>query len=143
MYLIFISHLYGISSIAEQKLLRFITSYQSQFTVEGILTEILDDLVDYSWPGNVRELENVLERVIASIQMAKDLSTIKQILREISPELFLETTFNNGQALVRKKELELVVDAMHRFHGDKQQVADYLGLSQTTLWRRLKHINLK
>jgi propionate catabolism operon transcriptional regulator len=91
----------------------------------------------------VRELENVLERVIASMQMAEDLSKIRHILREISPELFLDTTFNNDQALVRKKELQLVVDAMHRFNSDKQQVAHYLGLSQTTLWRRLKHINLK
>ena len=132
-----------IASIAEQKLFRFITSYQSQFTVDQILTEILGDLVSYSWPGNVRELENVLERVIASMQMAEDLSKIRHILREISPELFLDTTFNNDQALVRKKELELVVDSMHRFNGDKQQVAHYLGLSQTTLWRRLKHINLK
>jgi propionate catabolism operon transcriptional regulator len=132
-----------ISSIAEQKLARFISNYQSQFTVAQILTEILENLVSYSWPGNVRELENVLERVIASIQMAEDLSRIKEILREISPELFLETTFNTEQALVRKKELELVADAMHKFGGDKQQVAHYLGLSQTTLWRRLKHINFK
>ena len=132
-----------ISSIAEQKLSRFIMSYQSQFTVDEILSEILDSLVSYSWPGNVRELENVLERVIASTQMAEDLTKIKHILREISPELFLDATFNSNQALVRKKELELVIDAMHRFDGDKQQVADYLGLSQTTLWRRLKHINLK
>jgi propionate catabolism operon transcriptional regulator len=132
-----------ISSIAEQKLTRFISSYQSQFTVQQILSEILENLVSYSWPGNVRELENVLERVIASIQMAEDLSKIKEILREISPELFLETTFNTEPALVRKKELELVADAMHKFGGDKQQVAHYLGLSQTTLWRRLKHINIK
>ena len=132
-----------ISSIAEQKLSRFIMSYQSQFTVDEILSEILDSLVSYSWPGNVRELENVLERVIASTQMAEDLTKIKHILREISPELFLDATFNSNQALVRKKELELVIDAMHRFDGDKQQVADYLGLSQTTLWRRLKRINLK
>jgi propionate catabolism operon transcriptional regulator len=132
-----------ISSIAQQKLSRFISSYQSQFTVDQILSEILDILVSYSWPGNVRELENVLERVIASIHMAEDLSNIKQILRDISPELFSETTFDTDQTLVRRKELELVVDAMHKFNGDKQQVAHYLGLSQTTLWRRLKHINLK
>jgi propionate catabolism operon transcriptional regulator len=132
-----------IASIAKQKLSRFITSYKSQYTVDEILFEILDNLVSYSWPGNVRELENVLERVIASVQMAEDLSKIKQVLREISPELFLDTTFNSEQALVRKKELELVVGAMHRFDGDKQKVADYLGLSQTTLWRRLKHINRK
>ena len=75
--------------------------------------------------------------------MAEDLSKLKQILRDISPELFLETSLNTDQTLVRTKELELVVNAMQKFGGDKQQVAHYLGLSQTTLWRRLKHINLK
>jgi propionate catabolism operon transcriptional regulator len=132
-----------ISSIAIQKISRFITSYQSQFSVTEILSETLEILVSYSWPGNVRELENVLERVVASMQMADDLTKIKEILRDISPELFLKTTFDIEQTLVRTKELELVVDAMHKFNGDKQQVAHYLGLSQTTLWRRLKHINLK
>ena len=132
-----------ISSIAIQKLSRFITSYQSQFSVTEILSETLEILVSYSWPGNVRELENVLERVIASTQIADDLTKIKRILRDISPELFSKTTFDIEQTLVRTKELELVVDAMHKFDGDKQRVAHYLGLSQTTLWRRLKHINLK
>ena len=131
-----------ISSIAQQKLSRFVSSYQSQFTVDQILSEILDNLVMYSWPGNVRELENVLERVIASIHMAEDLTKIKDVLRDISPELFSDTTFDTNQTLVRTKELELVVNAMHKFEGDKQQVANYLGLSQTTLWRRLKFINL-
>ena len=132
-----------IASIAVQKLSRFITTYHSQFSVDQILSEILPTLVKYSWPGNVRELENVLERVVASIQMVDDLSKLNEILRDISPEVFLATEFENDQALVRTKELELVVDAMTKFDGDKQQVANYLGLSQTTLWRRLKHINLK
>ena len=132
-----------ISSIAMQKLTRFVSSYQSQFSVADILSEILEILVSYSWPGNVRELENVLERVIASIQMADDLTKIKEILRDISPELFSKSTSDIEQTLVKTKELELVVEAMHKFDGDKQQVAHYLGLSQTTLWRRLKHINIK
>lgn len=130
-----------ILSIAEQKLSRFIESYQLEFSTTQILPRIIDILANYSWPGNVRELENVLERVVASLKSIKNIDLIEGILRDISPELFQEATFDSKQGLVRTKELELVADAMNRFGGDKQRVATYLGLSQTTLWRRLKRIN--
>ena len=41
----------------------------------------------------------------------------------------------------QQKEIELLRDAMLRFKGNKTKVAEYLGMSQTTLWRRLKAID--
>ncbi len=130
-----------ILSIAEQKLLRFVESYQLEFSATQILSHISRVLANYSWPGNVRELENILERIVASLKTNKRIDNIDEVLQDISPELFQEAKFGSQQGLVRTKELELVVDAMNRFDGDKQRVATYLGLSQTTLWRRLKLIN--
>ncbi len=130
-----------ILSIAEQKLSRFVESYQLKFSAAQILPPMRNALINYTWPGNVRELENVLERVVASLKSIKSIDNMGEILRDISPELFQEAKFVSQQGLVRSKELELVADAMNRFNGDKQRVATYLGLSQTTLWRRLKDIN--
>jgi propionate catabolism operon transcriptional regulator len=130
-----------IFTIAEQKLTSFIESYQLDFSALDIIQPIRLALANYAWPGNVRELENVLERIVASLQGATDLSGVDDLLRNICPELFTEARWDTDQTLVRTKELELVAEAMNRFNGDKQHVAAYLGLSQTTLWRRLKHIN--
>ena len=130
-----------IHRIAEQKLTAFISSYRLSFLVEDILPPILNDLCNYSWPGNVRELENVLERLVAYLQMADKGTDIKQVLKRIAPEMVEQESFDANNGLVKAKELELVVEAMTRFNGDKRRVASYLGLSQTTLWRRLKNIN--
>jgi len=130
-----------ILCIAKEKLNRYLTSYSISFKSDEILKPITTALVNYSWPGNVRELENVLERLVASLVMVKELTDIESTLREIAPELFTEANINSNKGLVHQKELELVAKSMVQFNGDKQKIAKYLGMSQTTLWRRLKALN--
>ena len=130
-----------ILCIAKEKLLNYLMSYKIAFKSDEILNPIATALINYRWPGNVRELENVLERLVASLVVVNELSEIESTLRQIAPELFTEASINSTQGLVRKKELELVAETMLEFNGDKQKVAEYLGMSQTTLWRRLKRLN--
>lgn len=130
-----------ILCIAQNKLSNFIRAYGTDADPELVLNPIKSALTNYSWPGNVRELENILERVVASLHTTGDINLIESSLREIAPELFFEAKFDSQQSLVKNKERELVADAMLKFSGDKQKVAEYLGMSQTTLWRRLKHNN--
>ena len=98
-------------------------------------------LRQYDWPGNVRELENLLERIVANLSVNPAPDQLSEILGTLAPELFSETKTTSEEGLVRSKELELVIDAMNKFGGNRAKVAEYLGMSQTTLWRRLKHIN--
>jgi propionate catabolism operon transcriptional regulator len=130
-----------ILCIAQTKLSDFIIAYGSNLEPLNVLNPIKTALTNYSWPGNVRELENILERIIASLHMSGDIESVESSLREIAPELFFEAKLDSQQSLVKNKERELVADAMLKFSGDKQKVAEYLGMSQTTLWRRLKHNN--
>lgn len=130
-----------ILCIARNKLQMFLNTYQLNIGVDDILAQIKTALTNYSWPGNVRELENVLERIVACLHMDKDLANLETALRQIAPELFVEARLDGAEGLVRSKELELVADAMNKFAGDKQKAAEYLGMSQTTLWRRLKRIH--
>lgn len=126
--------------IANVKLKEFILSYQLPFTVQNILPRIQHALTDYTWPGNVRELENILERLVAYLFTRNTLDGMESALRHVAPELFVDHGLNVKESLVRSKELALVAEAMSQFSGDKQKVAQYLGLSQTTLWRRLKRL---
>ena len=45
---------------------RFVAANQSPIT--GISPDAMKSLVAYSWPGNVRELENLIERIVVTIQ---------------------------------------------------------------------------
>ncbi len=98
--------------------------------------------VAYHWPGNVRELENIIERLLAYCSASTEPEEIQvaTLLSQLAPELFqLQSDLKQG-ALV-ENEIQLVNEAMIKFNGNKERVAQFLGISQTTLWRRLKRIN--
>lgn len=127
--------------IAEMKLRQFVDSYHLAISADTILTYIFDTLSAYHWPGNVRELENILERIVAHLHTDNNIATLHNAMQYIAPELSLPSSQDNQQGRLKDSELNQVALAMEKFSGNKQQVAEYLGISQTTLWRRLKTIN--
>lgn len=90
--------------------------------------EAMAQLVRYDWPGNIRELRNVLERarlfaddgVIRPEHLALDVATTRQTaMRTAGGEADLATVVRN-------------------FQGTRKALAAHLGLSERTLYRRLK-----
>ena len=81
----------------------------------------------------------MLERLVASLVSISDIRDINRLIRTIAPELQKDQPIH-GNGVLQQKEVELLQDAMLRFKGNKSKVAEYLGMSQTTLWRRLKTI---
>ena len=61
-------------------------------------------------------------------------------MTELAPELFANKEIETAGALA-KSEHQLVIQAMNKFNGNKELVTQFLGISQTTLWRRLKLIH--
>jgi len=95
----------------------------------------------YHWPGNVRQLENVVERLIVSQRMYGSCEALLEALPRVVPELYapLLGEGENGGHL-HHVEQEEIVKALQLFAGNKSMAAEYLGISQTTLWRRLKRL---
>ncbi|MEM9317260.1 MAG: helix-turn-helix domain-containing protein, partial [Pseudomonadota bacterium] len=94
----------------------------------------------YRWPGNVRELQNFSERLV--VNLAQDLSEAELRLAEVLPELYAAaTTPVTNPGLLKEQEYRAIVEAMQRLGGDKAAVSRELGISATTLWRRLKEMN--
>ncbi len=103
---------------------------------------VLDYLVSYDFPGNVRELENLIEQGVA---LAQD----GQIhLSDIAP-----SSNGNGGALhferqsladlVQEVERNAILRALRQVEGNKERAAEILGLSPTTLWRKMKRLQLE
>ena len=88
-------------------------------------------LCQYSWPGNVRELENVVERLLV---FATEMGVLDAgNVRMMAPELF---GVPQRMMLDGQDEMDLA-RALQVSKGNLGQVAKLLGISRTTLWRRL------
>ncbi|KWR91864.1 propionate catabolism operon regulatory protein PrpR [Cupriavidus sp. IDO] len=118
-------------------------------------------LARYDWPGNIRELENVTERIavlVAGRRMEAD-----EMLRELqaaAPELFgggsslpqdvviASTPAGKGArqrgagrllaGVAQASEVEHIRRVLEECGGDRMAACHVLGISPTTLWRRLK-----
>jgi len=99
----------------------------------------LDYLQAYPWPGNVRELENAIERAAV---MCKD-----EVIRpEDLPPSVVEASSRrsegaSGPVLSRtlaEVEAAHIQAVLERVDGNRSRAATILGISPTTLWRKLK-----
>lgn len=100
---------------------------------------------DYQWPGNIRELENICERIVAWVHIGGDIERLPSVIRQIVPEFFTNnsTQYSSESGVIKLHEKQIILDAMQYWNGDRRKVAENLGISPTTLWRRLKKLNYK
>lgn len=99
-----------------------------------------DYLLDYDWPGNLDQLCSVCERLVLLTQKRNiDEVFLRQQLEQVTPRLLPGTE----QIVLYKDQKAVEIAALlKKHHGNRQKVADELGVSKTTLWRYLKKFNI-
>ena len=106
-------------------------------------------LARHAWPGNVRELQNVVERMVVELADSEEDVLTPDVLRSIAPEVFESrgaasggaATAGEGALTLRERSLHTEADeiraALDACNGDRDRACEMLGISKTTLWRRL------
>ncbi|MCP3705743.1 propionate catabolism operon regulatory protein PrpR [Paraburkholderia sp. CNPSo 3274] len=106
-------------------------------------------LARHAWPGNVRELQNVVERMVVELADSEEDVLMPDVLRSIAPEVFESPRAASGAAAtageaaltLRERSLNTEADeiraALDACNGDRDRACEMLGISKTTLWRRL------
>lgn len=101
----------------------------------------------YAWPGNVRELQNFCERlVILTDNKSLDEKWVQQLIAEAHEELLSSDLPSNDSVTVtlgtlEKMEDQLIAALEQRGPGNQAEMAKFLGISRTTLWKRLNKNN--
>lgn len=108
---------------------------------KAITPEAMRQLVEHDWPGNLRQLEAVVERAFllstgGVIELPHLPAEVTCITEEAPPE---PVSRNKSLAEI---EREGVINALRETNGDKQKAAKLLGVSRTTLYRKLHEYNL-
>lgn len=110
--------------------------------------EVIKILMKYNWPGNVRELENFIEKAIIlsnGFSIETEFVSNSLLNEENISDNYLIDENNDDSISIRLSnlsdiELQVIEQANAMYKGDKSVLANILGISRTTLWKRLKQI---
>ena len=106
--------------------------------------EALQWLMGQPWPGNIRELRNVLERAVSLAEGDILLPSQLEHTEELPGQAPRAPEPPPGQQLCQQiahAEEASIRDALRRNSGHRGRTAAELGISVTTLWRRMRHFN--
>ena len=117
--------------------------------------EALDALRAYGWPGNVRQLKNCLERAVLLSNDGR-ITTAElppEVLRPSAPvssttgELAAPAAYNasaqSSPTSLREVERQQILAALEQTNWHRGKTAELLGISPSTLYRRLRDYNLE
>lgn len=106
----------------------------------SISPEAMKYLMQYDWPGNVRELENVIERALIlapkNVILPEDLPG--SILKREEPSDKEPETLIGGDQTLEDMEKRHILTTLDRCVWNQKKASEILGISTTTLWRKLK-----
>ncbi len=119
--------------------------------VRRISPQAMRILLDYAWPGNVRELANVIEYGVAVARgetiLPEDLP--QEILHPLGgagageEETGTDPQLRQVEPEVRDAEALRLLAALEKHHWKRAEAARELGLSRSTLWRRIRELKLQ
>jgi transcriptional regulator with PAS, ATPase and Fis domain len=119
---------------------RFVAEFNARGLrqVEKVSPDALEALRDYDWPGNVRELRNAIEYSFA----VGEGPTIA--CGELPPELRGEPPPGGelDELVAYDEERARLEKALTAARGRKARAAELLGISRSTLWRKLREHRL-
>ena len=108
--------------------------------VRGVDPKVMTLFQQYSWPGNIRELERVLEYAFVFVKGAV---ITKDLLPELeSPRPRPAPAADPGTRPRWDSELQMIQKALHKARGNREIAARCLGISRTSLWRKMKTYDL-
>jgi DNA-binding NtrC family response regulator len=120
----------------------FLTKYRSkgQRNITNIAPEVISWMTTYDWPGNVQELENVISRACA---LANN-ETLDESLIFTLPQDRPRDEKDHGYLNITLKDNQktLILKALKQNSNNFSRTANQLGISRTTLWRRLKKFKI-
>jgi DNA-binding NtrC family response regulator len=104
-------------------------------------------LQEHEWPGNVRELFSVVERAAIRVEGTRiEVQHLPRELRTSAPETDARPAVGKGKRYRTgsdsSDERAAIRAALEESNGIRARAAELLGMSRTTLWRKMREYGL-
>ena len=109
-------------------------------SIKRFSSEAFELLAEYDWPGNIRELENVIEHcfVLSKTDVIQK-ETLPRRIKEkeliVNAKTIISGKFDNAQK-------EIIILSLKKNNGNKTITAKELGMNPSTLWRKMKKLDI-
>jgi len=105
----------------------------------------LELLMAYSWPGNVRELQNTIERAaVMSDGLIQPSHVPPHIVGDLESQMVMPSLSEGVSLNVRLREIEkgMMIQALRKTRGVQARAAELLGLTQRSMWHKVRKHNI-
>lgn len=137
-------------------LLKFFLGYHSkkhQIKPFELPSSYIDRLCSYSWPGNVRQLKHFAEQLLLYSSLEGSTRSLNVLFEELItivdgtvPKEYQQQNMVSEPVPLRlmdkTEEAKIIRNAMTEAKYSRTEAAKILGISRTTLWRKLKVYNI-
>jgi transcriptional regulator with PAS, ATPase and Fis domain len=119
-------------------------------------TAYVERLMEYAWPGNVRQLRNFVERLVLLCGSRIDQQILESVYLELiqsmpTPEISApaqQTSKKNSLreqlALERRQTARKIIQqALEESRYSRCRASEILGISRTTLWKKMKELGIE
>lgn len=121
----------------------FLDKYNRKMQVRARIGDgVIEALNGYDFPGNVRELENIVEQAVAL--SGGGVISVDDVM-PTSPQQRGGGSGSVGRSLadvVDTAERQAIEGALRECDGSRDRAAEVLGISVTTLWRKMTRLNI-
>jgi two-component system response regulator HydG len=101
---------------------------------------VIEALMTYEFPGNIRELENMVEQAVAL--SGGGVIGVDDILPAQSQPKRTHTGGRSLAEIVDVAERGAIEAALRECDGSREKAAEVLGISPTTLWRKMTRLQI-
>jgi PAS domain S-box-containing protein len=108
--------------------------------IHGVTHEVISHLMDYPFPGNIRELENIIE--YAYILCKDDYIAIEHLPRDVRDWVKTNSHSFSASGTLAREEGEKIGLILSKHGGNRLATARELGISRSTLWRKITKYGL-
>jgi len=107
--------------------------------ITGLTPAAMEVLMRHDFPGNVRELENAVEHAfVLCHDTIIDVKHLPVELEELARERHDSAAHHGDTTSLEVAEARVIAETLERNGGQIARTAEELGMSRTTLWRRLR-----
>jgi len=115
----------------------FLSIYNKKYNRDNLIFEMetLKRLENYSWPGNIRELKHSIERSVILCE-GNSLKPTDLFLKSPQTKNSEEEEFDTYN--LDDIEKRIIRKALLKYEGNISKAANELGLTRTSLYRRME-----